>query len=401
MAVKRYYMSLVCFLLSCLTAFVGLTNFWSLQGYLFLAAIVLLFFSEVLYRRIKIDKNLILLLAFGGSYNLFAFLHDCWSVRSVVYLLLAPVVVYILGQQSNRSKDRRSLYFLISCCLGMFVSAFSTILNTMKYAGLNLGSGQPLIPLFSGEYMSRTGLSLYLMPICGVSLWQIFYHKFKTNKVLFALSVFVIFFSVYCSSLIGNRAFIMSIGILTALMIGFVILKSKSVAVKIIIFSLLSIGLVFSLLLMSGAVPDFLLKIAVFRRFASGGSNKERLQLYQEFFANFYKYPLGGEYKVLSQTFVHNFILDIYNFAGVVPFSFFVYLYGHTLYAYAKYKAFCFKPNLSAEAVMAVFWAITAIGLFEPLFQANAFTVILFVLPMGTMSSIHNNRPLKANKIVI
>ena len=382
------------FLLACLCAFLGMANVFSLQGYFLLLSTVLLLASLILHGLPKMGIPFWLLAIFGISYNAFCYLNGVWGVRDVVYFIFCPPVFYLLGSSSSENCDRRSILFLCAFASGMFLSAFSIILNTFLMQGIGLGRGQQLFPHFgSDEIMSRTGLSLYLMPACGVAVSTLFSFSPKKRQTFWDFipmisSFFICLFSLFCSSQVGNRAFIVAFALLAIVGCITLIFRLKSNTAKTILLLLVGFVMLFSVLLVLGWVPSFLANIPVFDRFLKGGSNESRLNMYKQFLLNGWRKPFGGTFVYLDDYYLHNFWLDIYTFAGIVPFAIFSYL---LVMAFTRYGRFKISNLSTVPGIRLIFFvnvAFMAIGLFEPLFQANPFAFGPFALFFGACASL-------------
>ena len=266
----------------------------------------------------------------------------------------------------------------------MFVYAFYIVIINLLFFGLSLSKGQPLISDLSKLTMlSRTGISLYLLPFSCICFNHIINFKWKIksflNYTLLAFSFFVILFSFIVSMNIGNRAFIIAFLISLIFISFFKILKLKNKIVKNILLIILWIAILSGFCLIFGLVPSFLADIPIFKRFLEGGSNSTRLNLYKVFFAHFILKPFGGIFNYLDDYYVHNFLLDIYNFTGIFPFSIFTYLFIKSILSYYKIKKYTSFPPKNVHFCYIGFVACISIGLFEPLFQANPFTIFFFI----------------------
>lgn len=386
-------LDILCFALACFCAFFGMMNLLSLQGYLLLLSTVLLYFS-FLFRGIpKLKFPFWLIVLFGIFYNLFSYWNGVWGIRDLIYFLFCPPAFYLLGNSSIDNKDSRLICYLVAFASGMFASAFSVVANTFLAQGIGLGGGQQLLPHFgSAEIMSRTGLSLYLMPSCGIAIPFLFSFVSKKNancqNVVIILSALVIWaFSAFCSNQIGNRAFIVAFALLTLFACLGLVLKLKSKEVKAVLIVLMCLVVIFCFMLILGYVPSFLAKIPVFQRFFSGGSNENRFNMYKQFLLNFWRKPFGGTFQYLEDYYLHNFWLDIYTFTGIVPFALFTFLMGCSFADYFTFKRSSFENSFGLEAALWAVLSLCCIGLFEPLFQANPFTFCPFALFIGACAA--------------
>lgn len=377
----------VFFVAACLFAVLGFSNIFSLQGYLIVVVIVLLLTSEILYDSFFLETNFVLLLLFGLSYCFFSWLDGQFDFRLLVYFVAFPLAVYILGQQCRRKNDRRLLVFVVVCALGFFLSAIFLVVGTTLIAGIDLGKGQPLFSIFDLDApVSRTGISLYIVPIFSLSLWTLLFWKGSEKKLSIwakAISVLVIIIILYWSLFIGNRAPIVVFGLLILVFWLIKIFQSKNSVFRYASVVVITLAGICALLLVTGLVPDFIKRIPVFQRFILGGSDSARLNLYVQFFTNCWRYPFGGVYECIDDYWVHMFWLDIYTMTGIVPFALFSCLFVRTGYRYVMSQRVLRFARPSGNALFACLLSLFFLGLFEPLFSANSITLVFFAALFG------------------
>ena len=377
--------------------FLGMANIFSLQGYLILSSTIFLFLYNLINGFKKPNFIFWLLLAFGIFYNIFSFINNIWNARQIVYFIIFPCSIYFLSISDAQTNYKKTRIYLLSFALGMFASALITVLATFLLYGFSLSKSQPLISsLLNYEILSRTGLSLYLMPLSVLSFSYILNYRFNSRSfvkwTLLFLSFITIIFSIVCSNNIGNRAYIVAFMIAVIIISLFKIAIIKNNIIKYILIGFILLIVIALICLLFGFVPSFLTNIPVFSRFLSGGSNSDRIKLYREFFTHFIFKPFGGTFVYISDTYIHNFWLDIYNFTGIIPFALFTFLIVRSFYIYGKQylnNAINDNKNIFFEGMISIF----AIGLFEPMLQANPFTYFFFVVFIScTPSSISFKR---------
>ena len=398
---KRIAIAEILFYLGVLFAFLGGLNLLSFQGYLLFASGAFLIASTLFYGNVKLDLDFFLVGLFGAAYIVFYWLKVEFSINDLIYFLFVPLAFYQVG--SNSTKENKKAFILFfSFSIGLFLRATLCVSYTTLFSGFSLGDGEVLFDIWTGEPMARTGLSLCLTPLCGIGCYYLIFHfsfrTFKRKWPLYVLSLIPLTLSLVWSSLLGNRAPIVVFGILIMFLTVFRVLKTDNGTAKMIVFivSLFVALCLFALCL--GLVPSFLSNIEVFRRFLDGGSNSARLQLYKDFFANFYRYPFGGTYVTVTETFVHNFYLDIYNFAGVIPFVLFTVVFVRFFYVIWLYLKNPSSKNDGFEIAAAMILSLVSLGLFEPLFQANPFMFSFFSLAFGSGAAFRRKEYVKITR---
>lgn len=384
--IGKYYNFFLFFGLSLL--FFGCSNILSLQGYLIVLGASMLYVSCLLKGAFKPSKYFWLLVCFCVSYAIFSFLSGDRTVRSLIsafsYSIFVPIGISLpIFQDPTNVKLRKGIIW--SMAAGLAVSAFFTVLATYLYAGRDLGD--ILITFWDEESTVRTGIQLYFIPLFSISLAYFFGWKRSLHSATYWVGFigFAIFdiFVLYFSLEIGNRAIFVSFVALFLYVLIRIINTAKSRTFKITFFVFLSIVLIVALGLFLGIlpVPDFLANIPVIERFLNGGSNNRRLSLYIDFIQNFWKYPFGGTFHDIKDVYVHNFILDIYTFGGIIPFAFFLVL----LFLFFKNFKYLNSNAYLHDDVKFLLVGIFFLGMFEPLFQANPLYIsfVLFLFNIG------------------
>lgn len=370
------------FYVACVVLGVAASNIFSLQGYLLLICFFLFAFSALLNGGFQFNSRFIVLILFCVSYACFYFLAGEGKTISdlfyiVFYSCCLPLSIAICIFQ--RSRDLISKRFLVwSLCIGLAVGAWLLVLATYLYAGNDLDS--IMVGFWNDTPIARTGIQVYMIPLFALSFSYFINNRVRRLSFLW-ITVFLFLilydlFVVYFSLEIGNRAIFIAFGAVIVLFLIKIINKIHDKKIRFfalsvfLILGVLIIGMFFGLI----PIPSFLANIPTIKRFLDGGSNDQRFKLYVQFFNNCLQYPLGGTFHAIEDRFVHNFFLDIYNFAGIIPFL----LFGGLLVMYISGIS---KPMpyycLRSENVF-LFVGLFVLGMFEPLFQANMFSISVF-----------------------
>lgn len=373
---------------ACLLFVIGFSNLFSLQGWLVTAGLLLLLFATVFRKQFSISWGFWLLLIIGVAYNLATFLFDEWSYRYFVYFLAGPAIFYLFIKNSKQNQgilnEKYLGFLLLSCGLGFGLSSLFICIESIKYEGLALSQGQPLFSPWNNGPMSRTGISLIFLLPCSMALVPFTLIRDKKQRYLIPSSLLMLLLCTLASSSIGNRAFILAVAFLAILVLLSFVFTQKSKVLKRIFLAILCLVFICIVLLLLGIVPPFLRDIPVFKRFFSGGSTEARLRLYKDFFSHFYMYPFGGLSSSITERYVHNAILDMYTFGGLIPFAgclIILYLFVVQL----SPKAMLRKTSFGHTVLFWTVCGILSIGLFEPVFQANPFLFVFFGSSVGVL----------------
>jgi hypothetical protein len=400
----RIRLSEISFYLGLVLLFFGGINLCSWQGYFFFASSVILIASIVLRGYFCLDFDFWLIVAFGLSYIACSWISGSVKTNDLVYFLLFPIAVYQIAHFEIRG-SQKAMMLLCAFAGSFFARAILMIGYTTLRSGFSLGAGQFILDPWLNERIARTGLSIYLMPAAGLSAYYLL-TMFLTKQVrqrwlTSTMSFFVILLSLLWSSLVGNRSPIAAALIFAILVALFKALRIKKKEVRYTILIAAGVAALFALALIFGFLPGFLTNLEVVKRFNDGGSNKSRIQCYTDFFTHFYRYPIGGTWRCVKDTYVHNFYLDIYNFGGILPFAFFTLLCVRaflTMLAYQKTRS---KVNAMYEYAFATMLGTLCLGLFEPIFQANQFTFGFFAIFFASGASLEKNEIVRYTKFKI
>ena len=403
--INKVSVSCVLYYLGIFVIGLGCTNLFSLQGYLLLVGTVIVAASAILDGGLQFNRKYIVLVLFCFSFFAFSFISgEDRTVRNLLYnfcyYVFMPVVLSAVFFQ--RSHDRNAKKAAIwSIATGFAVGGWLLIVSTYLYAGNDFDS--VIVSFWDNRSISRTGIQLYFVPLFALSFsWFLNVKRCNGLRYWFVFVALMLYdaFVFYYSLEIGNRAIFVSIAAVIVFFFLLLVSKLRSTKIKlaIIVICILMILLIVGMTLGILPMPDFLANIPVIKRFLAGGSNSQRVKLYMQFFANFWRYPFGGTYHAIDDRYVHNFILDIYTFGGIIPFFLFLVLLVWYLCGLKSAEA---KYTLGYDGLF-LFVGIFAIGMFEPLFEANAFYIpivcLLFEDIFALIEEPASARPLKINR---
>lgn len=392
--------------LTIIFAGLGALNFLSLQGVFFLLSCFFGIIWVLLRGKIYIDVILIVTIIFAASYVICEGIHNGFSWNQVLAPLILFPSLYQIGRALADYGRGFSLVWIISVVItiGFFLHAFLIVYENITYEGFKFDDGYIHSFWDQGGLVSRTGLSLYIASALGLVI-PIVILKNKYRKPYFVIpSILVFVFAIWATATIGNRALLAVIAILgvgwtVVLFLSFKSLISKAIFANIV-FILIAI-LIISFM-GYGPLGRWFSSTSVFERIISGGSDTERMSKYIQFIQNFIYYPFGGLNQSLG--YVHNLYLDFYNFGGIIPFAcataFFIRS-GNRLIWLKKNN---YLKDIRYVCIVSTVIAMYTLGLFEPIFQANRFTMFipfLFFSYVEGLSKNHNEGRIKRTEMII
>lgn len=354
----------------------GCFDFLSLQGYILACAAFVLVLSIIFSGKIIVVKELVLFSLFVFSYFLFTAINSrAFSLYECFYSLVLPLIVFLSVYQQRFDADSQKFAIFLPA-LGLGLVGVSSIVFTMFFTGRDMSQGV-IFNLWTGNYYARTGTQVLITPLLGFFCGYCFAfdRRSKTSWLLLVSLAVYSCFVLYFSLIIANRAIfvVTCLLFLAVLLFAMRLIHSRAVKFSIWLCLFLAVLLFFGMYFQIIPIPDFLRNIPVVYRFLSGGSNSERVSLYVKFFSLAPFYLFGGMNSEL--TYVHNFVLDIYTYGGIVPLVLFlICLFQFAYNILSKDKKPFAKIPLIRELVF-VFLAVFFLGMFEPLLNARPFYI--------------------------
>ena len=358
-------------------------NFFGQQGLFILISLGLACIYIFLKGRIMLDLITGLTFAFALSYSVSAFVYYRENALTTT-MYAASLLVFIQFFNCFENKKKFMIGMGSAYVGGLFVSFLLIVLKTYWVQGLSF-AGDAVNNFWTGEIISRTGLSLYEMGFLGVVVATLcFKSKFRKWYTLPAL-LFIFGFCVYVSFVIGNRSFLVAVAILIYFLVVLKIILAKKWVGWAVLLGFLSVIIIGTLVIVTLVnkgtikIPEELLKINIFKRLFTIDPTEGRPEIVEQFFREFYKYPFGGYSKHIDG-YVHNFLLDFYSFGGVIPFlvasAFLVFLFMR-LYMVTGYKCI---SSYEKGLMVCISFAVLGIGFIEPIYQANPNCVTIVFL---------------------
>lgn len=393
--IKRVHLSLISnclYFLAIALVFLGCLDLLSLQGYLLSAACVFFAVSILLNGNFNISREIILFFLFSILYFVFLTINSKnFSLYNIVYFIALPIT-YSYSTYQQRNNAAMLKLSIIAPAFGLGLCAFISILYTLFFTGQDMSQGV-IYYFWTGGTGARTGLQILLVPLVGTFFGYLvtFDKKNKLSVLLFfALSLYLVL-TIYFSLEISNRAIFVVIMLLFVVLFIRGLLAIKQTKIKIALLFLFSIvcGLLFGVYIGIIPLPDFLANIPVISRFLSGGSNEARIELYLRFFELAPRYLFGGMDSEL--TYVHNFVLDIYTYAGIVPFLLFVVCLAFFFLDLSTFRLKTTERMKTAKFTLFVFLSVFLLGMFEPIATARPFVISYMGVFFAIASSLKTN----------
>lgn len=275
------------------------------------------------------------------------------NIKTLIYLIAIGMQIHVLLNFAYDIYMYRSEFFIHRSHYDFWLKS---IVNT---------------PTTAVNYVIPTSMVYYLLA------------KEKNNTYKFAMLTMygvMMFYNIF----LGRRTPLLML--IVVLFLGFVIDYKKIISydkIKILMFSFLglfSIGLIIIHFNIFG-IGDIFYSLHIVSKFTEYGINSGRMGIVLEALSYLPKYPFGGQFisnRIGIQ--IHNLWLDIYDFAGVLPFmAIFIY----TLYTLFNFIKIVFSKKLSHDYkfLLSLFSICSLIIMcLEPIMTGSSIFFICFVI---------------------
>ena len=257
---------------------------------------------------------------------LFAVSFYAFSVKNFYCVMgfICPMAYYIGCNMYKPNKDKiKNVIYLLAISMGMHV-ILNSIFEIIVHGRHGFFMSTTHYDFWTREKISNTSTAINADLIIGC-LYYLLFHENNSRIKALDLTVFVL--SMFYLSVIGRRTPVMLMCAVMGFSFLYEIFVARSgseklrkgffkIAICFVVFVLI-IVLIYVLNIFNAR--EYMMAFQVFRKFSLGFINDQRFELYFGSFPLMPKYPWGGQYisAILGQQ-VHDFWIDIYDYAGVV-----------------------------------------------------------------------------------
>ena len=281
----------------------------------------LLFIDNKLKFRVNKPSTFIVLCLFGISFYAFSYKLGFYSVMGFA----CPMAYYIGSNMRHPSEDNiKKVIYLFAISMGCHVilnSIFEYIVH--GHHGFFMSSSH--YDFWTREKISNTATAINIDILLGCVYYLTFHEK---NKVLKVIDLVTFVLAMFYLMVIGRRTPVMMIFIVFVVSFAYetIYLKNTSVKLRKTFISILIAAVLFVVFIVTiytlnifGA-KDVLNGYRIIGKFSKGFINDQRFELYFGSFKLMPKYLWGGQHisKILGEQ-VHDFWIDIYDYAGIIP----------------------------------------------------------------------------------
>ncbi len=247
------------------------------------------------------------------------------------------------------------------------------------------------------EKISNTATAINADLLIGCLYYLIFHEKNRKLKIFFFVNFIL---SMFYLTVIGRRTPVMMMGIsfvLSFLYEMFILKKGSkqlkkgfAIAAGSMICFVALIVLVYSLNLFQ--LQERLMGFHIIRKFTQGFINDRRFSLYFGAFPLMPKYPWGGQHisAILGEQ-VHDFWIDIYDYAGIVPFV--IMIIYSLIYLKDLIRYFRSKSDEDLKILMVGILSCVIMQMFlEPVMTGASLFLIVSIMIHGMFERLGNDR---------
>ena len=291
-------------------------------GQLILPIICFLLFVD---NRLKFKVNnpitFVVLCLFGVSFYAFSYKLGFYSVMGFT----CPMAYYIGSNMKHPSEDNiKKIIYLFAIAMGCHV-ILNSIYEYIVHGHHGFFMSSSHYDFWTKEKISNTSTAINIDILFGCVYYLFFHEK---NKVLKIIDLVTFVLAMFYLMVIGRRTPVMMLFIVFAVSFAYetIYLGNTSKKLRKAFVSLFAAAIIFVLLVVTiyslniFNARDILNEYRIIGKFSKGFINDQRFELYFGSFKLMPQYIWGGQHisTILGEQ-VHDFWIDIYDYAGIVP----------------------------------------------------------------------------------
>lgn len=302
--------------LACLFAFSLGTH--GANYYLIAAAFVLLLYRQRDVGRIRIDFNLIMLIAFAGTYSLSA-----QNMRQVAVAFLFPVgyLVGLLVVWVGPGTNPRFRGLVLTLVAGMTLHGVLNAITNMQIYGLQ-PDGRALPDYWSGAVLTSTLQATFFVPLVGFSFYGLFLRQSHRLVVASLTSLSLAIAISYNFATASRSIFVAGAIVLSVCCLVFLWVQPRE---RLVFDLAVVLGSTLCVILYwrnSSTLQSMWDRSALTSRLADQETTSlgddPRFDRWRYVVDNFWDYPFGGLNFRAQIGYIHNLWLDAYDTAGIL-----------------------------------------------------------------------------------
>ena len=386
---KLYFLKIVLFLFA--------FGIFGLEKYLVLILSCFLLFTIISEKKttISIKHQGIPLFLWGLLYSITIIFAGEDIIATCVYFMIAPIVLCGIGYYVVKvsKSETEMLQYVYIIAVGFFLHGAFSILLSMQH-GIFEYNAEFIEDIWSGRFVSRTIMGMYMVPIVCISIPALFVSKGRNKGLFKVITIAIILIAVLLSIYVGNRTLliIVAISILLTIILGLNVSQNKT---KFLLITFTIIGISIALY----NYDLFGIQEYIRNSFLSSRSEdlitNSRWGVYKEIYSNFSSYLLGNLLNtntIARLDWAHNIWIDILITGGLIPALLFVWYSVRVLmdtgFVLKDKKLVSFFRVTALIITIGIFlnWAV------EPVLQANPYFVSACCMIFSVVSNFSKNK---------
>ena len=287
----------------------------------------ILFIDRRLQFKVSSVKTFVVLCLFAVSFFAFSYQLGFYCVMGFTL----PMAYYIgCNMKYQNEKNIRRIIYLFGIAMALHIVA-NSIFEYIVHGQHGFFMSTTHYDFWTREKISNTSTAINIDILLGSLYYLVFHEKNRKLKwsciLLFAVSMFYLM-------VIGRRTPVVMLFIVFVASFYYETVKLKNASVNLrkgfyLLFSI-AVALVITLACIYAfdlfGYRYIIQEYHIVQKFTKGFINDQRFELYFGSFPLMPKYPFGGQHisTILGEQ-VHDFWIDIYDYAGIVPWAIILY----------------------------------------------------------------------------
>lgn len=362
----------------------SLKLFGNYTNSLMVLLIILLSLSIWRKKKIQLNTNLIVLIAFSITYyiNLLLYSQDVSEI-SLFCIISYFIGILIICLSKNINKDIK--IYIYSIALGFFIHA---MLNYFT----NLGTtNRNTIDIWRKTVKSATLQATMLTMIMGTSFFSLFCVKKRLYKIILGICIILSL----CYDMVLATRTLLVVSIISFVVSWIIFINSKenkkylfkSIIILLVFIEIITIIFVTNLGGIREKIEDSNL-VKRINRTDTINSDKSRVNTFFLSIKTIFDYPFGGNNdKIGNLKYSHNMWLDVAKEAGIIPFLLLCLFFIINLRNLIKI-ILNKKEDLNIKILLVGLYVAVLLNLsVEPILQGEPLFLIMFCMIMGMVDT--------------
>lgn len=271
--------------------------------------------------RFKFTVDFFLLFMFSMTYYLILINYKALGIGAILIYYIGPISLFFIGYFIIKQDNKFIAKSILAIVLGNFIHGFLNMLAYFNIFGFT--SLQRNVPdVWTGIITSATLQGTYFTLIVSLLFFVLFLYK---NKIISAILLCAIIFSLFSSFILGNRTLIIitilvfAINAFLSMYINKNNIKKSLMLLSFLVIFLFLIWILYSFNIFG--IKDFIISSQFHNRMEQDSITEDsRFLAYSRAVSQMFDYPFGGYQMNLGLKYAHNLWLDVLYATGLIPY---------------------------------------------------------------------------------